>query len=613
MGDRGKLLDVDLTTGKTVTSDLPEDTRRKVLGGRGLNAWLLYHDIGQAVHPLEPTNELILSCGLLTGTAAPASSRLHLGSKSPLTGLLGSSNVGGQFAVRLRSCGFHCVRIRGRAQRPVYLLIDDGGAHIREASGLWGLDTWETQTQLKEQLSRDFESMVIGPGGENLVLYACVVSDRNKAAGRTGMGAVMGSKKLKAIVVQGKKEKLEIDVPAGAAIKDYVRKIKSSPRYGWLSTLGISGGFKFCNDMGMLGTRNYTSARFEDADKINGEKLSEYVTRRKSCYRCPVHCKADFRIDHGKFAGSEGARPELETVIDLGSKCGLKDPEALLVLANLCNRLGLDTVSTGGAIAFSMDLYDRGILTLDDTGGIDLTWGNAEAMETLIHQIAGREGFGSVLAQGVRQAAQIIGKGSERFAYHTKGLELTGFDPRTLMGTALGYAVSSRGGDFTSVYAIPEYRWSPEKGEKELGSRHAVDRFSTEDKGTLIRRCMTVCAAVDSLGICKVPALSLIGDFDLKNEANLIRLLTGWPIDSSELFRIGERVLNLERLFRAADDRLPERFKEEAADQGPAEGKTVDVEPMVQDFYRSMGWDDEGIPSEKTLKSLGLPEVPPLD
>jgi aldehyde:ferredoxin oxidoreductase len=260
-----------------------------------------------------------------------------------------------------------------------------------------------------------------------------------------------------------------------------------------------------------------------------------------------------------------------------------------------------------------MDLFDQGILTREDTGGIDLHWGNDEAMETLIYQIVRREGLGDILSRGVRQAAWIIDKGAEKFAYHAKGLELSGSDPRGLMGTALGYAVALRGGDFPTVYALPEYRWSPEKAEKELGSRKVADRFSTEGKGVLIKRCMVVCAALDSLGICKVPVLSIIGDFDLKSEAALAEALTGWSMDYEDLYWIGERVVNLERLFNlrhgatADDDRIPDRFLQEAIAEGPGEGRTVDFAPMVKDFYSVMGWSKAGIPSESKLKSLGLP------
>jgi len=466
----GKSLDVNLTDGKTDVSEFSGDMGRKFLGGRGLNAWLLYQNVGKDIHPLESRNVLILSCGLLTGTAAPA-------------------------------------------------------------------------------------------------------------------------------------------------VKAYIRKIKSSPRFQRFSTYGIAGAVNACNEMGVLATRNYRSVRFEDADRISGEKLHEYVTRSKSCYRCPVHCKADIRIDHGRFAGSEGGRPELESVIDLGSRCGLNDAAALLYLCNLCNRLGLDTVSTGGVIAFAMDLYDRGILTLEDTGGINLTWGNDEAMETLIYQIVHREGLGGLLSHGVRGAARLLGRGSERFAYHVKGLELTGYDPRGLMGTALGYAVSPRGGDFTSIYATAEYRWSPDRAEEELGDQRAVDRLSPAGKGALIRRAMIVSAVLDSLGLCKVPVLTLIGDFDLKNEAALTASLTGWSVDSEDLLRIGERIVNVERLFNlrngagVRDDRIPEKFIEEAIDEGPGEGHTVELEPMLRDFYRVMGWNETGYPSEERLTALDLFEV----
>jgi aldehyde:ferredoxin oxidoreductase len=300
-------------------------------------------------------------------------------------------------------------------------------------------------------------------------------------------------------------------------------------------------------------------------------------------------------------------------VVALGVKCGLSQAAEVLHLTNLCNRVGIDTVSTGASIAFAMDLFERGILTVEDTGGFDLSWGHAESMELLIRQITRGEGVGGVLAKGVRRAARSIGRGSEKYAYHVKGLELTAYDPRTLMGTALGYTVSSRGGDFTQVYASPEYKWSPERAAKELGSAKAVDRFSTEGKGALIRRCMIVSAVVDSLGICKVPALSLIGEFDLKNEAELVQALTGWPVDASELIHAGERILNLEKLFNLRHgelrnlDTLPDRFiNEPVAEEGPAKGKVVDLRPMVADFYRAMGWDEEGIPGQSKLASLGL-------
>jgi aldehyde:ferredoxin oxidoreductase len=368
--------------------------------------------------------------------------------------------------------------------------------------------------------------------------------------------------------------------------------------------------------MGILATRNYRDVQFEGADDIDGRTLKKYVSRTKGCYRCPVRCKADTVLTDGKFKDLQGTRPEFEAIIALGSKCGLKDTQALLYLCDLCSRLGIDSISTGSVIAFAMDLYDRGILTAKDTEGVDLTWGNHEAMETIMWQIVRRERLGGILSHGVQQAAWIIGQGSETFAYHTKGLELTGYDPRGLMGTALSYAVSSRGGDFTSVYATAEYLWPPEKAEREIGSRHAVDRFSPDGTATLIKRCMIVSAVLDSLGICKVPALTLIGDFNLKNEAALTSALTGWGVDAEYLLRCGERIVTVERLFNlrngatGADDRLPDKFLEEAVTQGPTEGQTVRLTPMLERFYRVMGWDEAGYPLEEKLASLNLRYTP---
>jgi len=611
----GRFLEVDLTENQFAISDLSEELVRKFLVGRGLNAWLLYQNIREDVHPLEPGNVLLLSCGLLTGTAAPASSRLHVNAKSPLTGIIGSSNVGGEFGAELRSSGFQCILIRGRAQRPVCLWIHDEKAEILDAGRLWGLDTWETQKRLRRDLRDErLKVIAIGPAGEKMVSFACVMANHDHAAGRTGMGAVMGSKNLKAIVVLGHKKPPFIDTSGAAAIKSYIQKIKSSPRFREIATYGSVGDVGWTNDMGILATRNYRETQFEHFDQIDGRRFHEYVTRRKSCYRCPVHCKADITVKHGRFAGMEGTRPEFEPVVALGSKCGLGDTDALLYLCDLCSRLGIDSISTGSVIAFAMDLYDRGILTLEDTNGIDLTWGNPEAMERLIYQIVRREGLGGILSCGVREGARIIGRGSEKFAYHAKGLELTGYDPRGLMGTALGYAVSPRGGDFTSIYATAEYRWSPERAEKELGNRQAVDRLSPEGKAALIKRSLIVSVVLDSLGLCKVPVLTLMVDFGLKNEAELMKSLTGWDTDAEDLMCIGERIVNVERLFNlrhwadAADDRLSEKFIDEPIAEGPAEGHTVQLEPMLKDFYRAMGWDEAGYPSEEKLVSLDLLE-----
>jgi len=613
----GRLLTVDLTSREVEVADFPEEPAHKFLGGRGLNAWQLLEHVGSGTDPLGSENVLILSCGLLTGTQAPASSRLHVGARSPLTGLLGSSNVGGHFGAELRAAGFQSVLIRGRAERPVVLWLHGGKVEIRDAGELWGQDAWATQSRLQEELGEArAKILAIGPGGENGVRYACIMTERGHAAGRTGMGAVMGSKNLKAIAVRKTSEVLKDfrslkDETIRALVKQYIEQIRNAPRYDTYARYSNSAYVTWAREEGLLSTRNYRQTQFEGAERIDGSQIIKYVTRSRSCHRCPVHCKAELKVPSGRFA-VEGDRPDIEPIINLGSKCGLDDVEALLYLYNLAGQLGIDVISTGGILAFAMELYERGILTEDDTGGIALTWGNAEAMETVMRQIARREGLGAVLAEGVRRAAQLIGRGAEQYAFHSKGLELTAYDPRGAMGTALGYAVSTRGADFTSVYALPEYRWDAAQGRELFGSEKAVDRLSIEGKGALVKRSMIVSAILDSLGLCKVPILSVVGDFSLENEAALASALSGWPLTAADLLTIGERILNMERLFNLrhgatrADDDLPDRFTEEPLPDGPTQGMTVPIQPMVRDFYAVMDWDAEGRPTPEKLRELGM-------
>ena len=616
----GRLLTVDLTS-REVEAAVPlalqswgergEELAHKFLGGRGLNAWQLLEHVGPGTDPLGPENVLILSCGLLTGTQAPASSRLHIGARSPLTGLLGSSNVGGHFGAELRAAGFQSLLIRGRAERPVALWLHGDKVEIRDADDLWGLDAWTTQSRLQEELGEArAKIMAIGPGGENGVLYACIMAGRGHAAGRTGMGAVMGSKNLKAIAVR-KTSEVSKDFRSLKLVKQYIKQIRSAPRYDTFARYSNSAYVTWARDEGLLSTRNYRQTQFEGAERIDGSQMIKYVTRSRSCHRCPVHCKAELKVPSGRFA-IEGDRPDIEPIVALGSKCGLDDVEALLYLYNLAGQLGIDVISTGGVLAFAMELYERGILTDDDTGGVALTWGNAEAMETVMRQIARREGLGAVLAEGVQRAAQIIGRGAEQYAFHSKGLELTAYDPRGAMGTALGYAVSTRGADFTSVYAIPEYRWDAAQGREVFGTEKAVDRLSIEGKGALVKRSMIVSAILDSLGLCKVPILSVVGDFSLENEAALASALSGWPLTAADLLTIGERILNAERLFNLRhgatrdDDDLPDRFTEEPLPNGPTQGMTAAIQPMVRDFYAVMGWDTDGQPTREKLRELEL-------
>lgn len=615
----GDIVVIDLTDGTITREPVSGDLAATVLGGFGFNTWDLYHNLPASSDPLGPENRFVISCGLLTGTAAPASSRTHLSAASPLSGLMGSSNVGGHFGARLKSCGIASLIFKGRAPGPVFVHITADVIEIKDASFLWGLDTRETVHALQTSLEGQPETLTIGRAGENQVPFACVMHGHDHAAGRTGMGAVMGSKNLKAIAVQGTKVREEKKPEAAEAIRTYIRMIRESEsRYHDFSTWGSSGDILELDRAGLLGTRNYRRGTLENVHRIDGRELAAQVSRKTSCHRCPVHCKAEIRIAEGRHQGFTGGRPEYETVINLGSLCGLSDPEELLFLSNLCNILGLDTISTGSVIAFAMELFDRRILTPEDTNGLVLDWGDARVMETLIRQIADRQGLGAILARGVKQAARIIGKDADKYAFHTKGVEIYGSDPRGVMGTALSYAVSLRGGDFTSVYPIPEYRYTPERAVKEFGTPAIVNPHSAEGKGLMVRKCLFVSAVIDSIGICKVPALSIIANFDLEMESTLVRRLTGLDLSASDLFRIGETIITWEKLFNlsrgagAAQDTLPEKFLTEPLQDGPSRGAAItEMTRMVQDFYQCMGWDSQGIPKPETLSRLGISPMEP--
>jgi aldehyde:ferredoxin oxidoreductase len=612
----GQILDIDLTTETWKLSEYPQDLARKYLGGRGFNMHVLYHQLPAKTNPLGPENLLILSCGLLTGTAAPSSARLHINALSPLTGLLGSSNVGGNFGPWLRSNGIQSVILRGKSSQPVYLWIDGNAIEIRKAKSLWGLDTWQTEDRLKAIPDGDKISVLaIGPGGENGALFGCIMSDRDHAAGRTGMGTVMGSKNVKAIVVkkQGQKVPSASDGKLNTTIQRYLGQIKTSPHYAEISKYGGASYVKWADDLGILATRNYRQNTFEAAERIDAKNLKDNITRRRSCHRCPVHCKADLEFSRGKYKGMQAVRPEFESMLALGSKCGLSDLDTLVFLDNLCSRLGIDNISAGNAIAFAMDLFERGIISLKDTGDVDLAWGNGDAMETLIRQMVAGKGFGKILAKGVRRASQLIGSGAEHYAPHVKGLEMAGYHPDNIMGTALGYAVASRGADFNDVFATLEYKWLPQEQTDELGAPKASDLKSIHGKAELVRRSTIIVTALDALGLCKVPALCLICAYDLVAEAELAAAITGWPLDASALFISGERIVNMERLFNlrygasSADDRLPDMFfeKDYNAGEEPSKPQTW-MEPMIKEFYDVMGWDLQGQPTPEKLADLGI-------
>jgi aldehyde:ferredoxin oxidoreductase len=616
----GKVLEIDLTTRQCTQQPYPEGWAVTYLAGRGFNAAWLYAHLAADTDALGPENPLMFSCGLLTGKTAPSASRVHINALSPLTGLLGSSNVGGNFGVRLRGCGIQSIIVRGRADAPVYLFIDSDGPQIRPADHLWGLDTWRTQQQLRSELADDrLQVLTIGPAGENGVRFACIITDVDHAAGRTGMGTVMGSKNLKAIVVQeARHDPNETTSRGRAAVRNYVRKIRKSAEYATFSRFGGAGYVKWAGELGILAARNFRSNKIDAIDRIDGRRLDKHKVRSRGCYRCPIKCKAqlDFKME-GPLSGLHCSRPEFESLANLGAKCDIGDMQALVRIDNLCSLLGMDIISTANAVAFAMDLFARGILTAADFEGIELTWGDAAAAQVLVHQIAEVRGLGSILSLGVRRAAEIIGNGANRYAPHIKGLELPAYHPAHLSGTCLGYAVSSRGGDFSNIYASMEYTWSGKRAAAAFGTKEAVRLDGTYGKAGLIRRAMLVNATIDSLGICKVQALSLIGDFDMLNEAQLCSALTAFEFQALDLMRIGERIINLERLLNqrfgsgAQDDRLPRMFSEPGYSGPDSQPPAAKLEKMLRMFYAQMGWDAQGQPTVRKLRRLGITAAVP--
>ncbi len=606
MNIAGNIITIDLSAGVVTTKPLDESVIQRYLGGRGLNAWLMRDLVGPEVDPYSPDNVLILGSGLLTGSEVPASSRLQLAARSPQTNLLGASNVGGYFGALLRRAGYQAVCITGRADSPVYIWIDAHGAEIRDAAHIWGLETQQVQPALG--IDPDAVSMSIGAAGENLVRFASIITSDGHAAGRTGLGAVMGFKRLKAIAVaHTPPPRSKRNGNGSLGMRDYALAIRQSERYELYSTYSNAAYFHWTHDTGLLGTRNFQTARFENADRLDGKKFMRYVKRPKTCHRCPVHCRAEIQIDYGRYARLIGDRPDIEPLMAFGPRIGSDDLEAVLYLYNLTNQLGVDVISTGGVVAFAMELFERGILTLDDTGGLALEWGDIDAVITLIQQIARREGFGRVLAEGVRDAARLIGRGAERYAYHSKGLELPGYEPRGAQGTALSFAISNRGADYASIYPSLEFFWTPEQARQAFGTEKAVDPLSPAGKGALVRHAYLVSAVLDALGMCKVPVLSVMGDFSLEPEAALVSAVTGWDFTPARLFEIGSRIVSAERRLNLSygmsreDDTLPDMFLKTPLDAGPAKGKTVALAEMIRDFYAVMGWDSDGNPVEEDI------------
>jgi aldehyde:ferredoxin oxidoreductase len=594
----GKLLRVDLSRGRLSPEPIDLDFARAFIGGRGLATKIICDEIDAKVDPLSPRNKLILATGPLTGTAAVCSGRFMAVTKGALTGAIACSNAGGNFGPELKYAGYDVIVFEGAAKRPVILVIDDGVIELRPAGKLWGRSVHETEDALHEQVGGDFKCVTIGPAGEKRVRFACIMTDKNRAAGRSGVGAVMGSKNLKAIAVRGSGGLTAADAKRfKAACLDALEKLKAGTvTGGGLPAYGTAVLVNVINEHGLFPTRNFQAGQFELAGKISGETIAEQIlVRPRACVGCPIACGRVTALKNGKYQGN-GEGPEYETIWALGANCGISDLAAATKANYICNELGMDTMTAGGTIACAMELFEKGAIAKKQVGR-ELRFGDGDALVDMVTKIGYRRGFGDALAEGGARVARKFGR-PELFM-GVKGQEFAAYDPRGAFGMGLQYATSNRGACHVRGYMIaPEILGTPEK----------MDPYTPKGKATMDIAFQDLTAALDASGICLFTTFA-IGAPEL---LTMLRTGTGFDYDMDELMQAGERIWNLERMFnlRAGftkkDDTLPRRLLREPMPAGPAKGKTVPLDKMLPEYYRLRGWDAQGRPTRKKLASLGL-------
>ncbi|MDL1956966.1 MAG: aldehyde ferredoxin oxidoreductase family protein [Candidatus Desulfofervidus auxilii] len=589
--------------------EIPLEITKKFLGGRGINIYLLYNQVTPEINPFSPKNPLIIGLGLLTGLKGIGASRCNISGKSPETGLLGDANIGGNFGAFMKKTGIDYLFIIGAAKEPVYIYLDDKGIEVKDAKDLWGKDTIETNTILKKRYGPSSQSISIGIAGENLVRFACIINRKKNAAGRTGLGCLMGAKKIKAIVVNGKKSiKPKDENGFNDLLKFLQKRLKEEPLVNVLSEFGTAHLFKLINQkIGMGRVHNGLSMKFDNKD-ISPEVLKEkYYKGKAGCFSCPVTCQHRYKTEK---ISNEG--PEYTILASFGPVLGIKRLETILYINNLINRYGLDASSTSNLIAWSIELFKKGVIDEKLTNGLKLDWGNEEAIIELIHQIAHRDGFGNLLADGAKEAIKKLGEGTAKYLIWTKYLPQSDpVDLRYLPAYALGNAVASRGSDHLRSRPTWEaYGLSEEQLKAIYGGYVSANPHSYEGKGRVIWWWETYLSLFDALGLCKLIAFHCRpGLFNFEFFSKLIHYATGLDLTPEEIFEIGERIVTLERMFivregiRRKDDFPPQRYFE------PLNGLRLDkekFEQMLDEYYQLRGFDKEGKPLEETIKRLGL-------
>ncbi len=613
-GYTGKALRVDLTNQAHKTEKINEAEMRGYLGGRGFNAKRLYDEVGAAVDPMSPENKLIFGTGPLVGTMFPTASRFNVSAKSPHTGILGDSNAGGHFAPEMKFAGYDQIILEGRSRSPVYVYVKDDQVEFRDASAIKGRTVFEADGFIKSEFGdRRVQTVICGPAAEKGVRYCGLFANQVRAASRTGMGTVMASKNVKALAVRGTGH-VEVSEPEEfeRMVLELEQEIREHEQYPGRMRMGTTRILMMANDAGFLPTRNYTSGVYEDAYMVSGERLAEeYNVKNRGCFACTIPCSRVYSVREGPHKGLHGEGPEYEALGSFTSRIGNNDLELALKAIDLCNQLGLDILTVAGCVGWAMELYEAGELTVEDTGGLELTWGNGEALLTLIRLIADREDFGDVLADGSVEAAKRLGKGMDR-TIQVKGMDLIMADPRGLKGFGLGYAVASRGGDHLRSEPFLELSDDPEIGERMFGVPESTLRLADRGKGRLVSYFEDWNAVIDSLEPCKnIMQNMMLLPFGRAAEA--LEVATGLRVTPEEMREAGARIVTLERMFGVregvsrADDSLPSRFRDTPLREGASSGTVVDLDLMLDEYYAERGWDAAtGHPTPDTLQRLGL-------
>ncbi len=610
-GYMGKILRVNLTTRETRDEPLNPGLARDYLGGTGLGDRIIYDEVPPQTDPLSPESKIVFATGPVTGTNFPSGSRYQVCFKSPLTGILCDASSGGYWGTDFKRAGYDALIVEGASAEPVYLRIHDGKTEIRKAGHLWGQDALDVQESIRKELEDEKICVAaIGPAGENQILFSCIINDEGRAPGRGGNGAIMGAKKLKAIAVRGTKPVPICDLKT---YDELCRKMaKENATAESLAVLREYGTAQVLDNFVRLGdipVKNWQIGIWEEGcNHLGGKKMKETVlVPHRPCYRCTLGCSRYINIKEGPYK-MEGPGPEYETLAALGTLCLIDDLNAVSFANDLCNRYGMDTISTGAAIAFAMEAYEKGLITTKDTGGIELKWGDARAMMAMVHQIGGKEKAGALLGQGVRRAAEKLGGDSWKYAVHVKGMEIPMHDPRGFFSMGATYAVGPRGGCHLHGESMG---WEGvEDPFPEWGLTGTYPLHQSEGKGKLVKICQDFTAVVNSMVSCYF----LAGILKPSDIAALLTAATGTTHTVQSLLKTGERIMALHRAYNnrcgitRRDDALAPRQLEPTREGGNA-GKIPDMEVMIEGFYRESGWTPDGRPSRQTLESLGLDDV----